>query len=224
MTDPLAEQDDASIPLSPEEREGLIPSYIALRGELNEAEQANILEDDAWAFARKREVLDEGFLNTLYKRMSGNVMRARRQSAPSSRVLLRTLNSSCIAEHSQDLRKARASRSAQLDQEEIEETEHDGHLAQQRQVHLARGTAHDSVNLRVQLATKLGRLSAKLPREAVDLAAKLAAKLDAERVDSLLEHQDIVLRRKRVLGSRDFDLDGAHDCPRLRRCDAGLLQ
>ena len=87
MTDPLTEQDDASTPLSPEEREGLIPSYIALRGELNEAEQANILEDDAWAFARKRDVLDEGFLNTLYKRMSGNVMRARRQSAPSSRVL-----------------------------------------------------------------------------------------------------------------------------------------
>jgi Fic-DOC domain mobile mystery protein B len=75
MTDPLAEQDDASTPLSPEEREGLIPSYITLRGELNEAEQANILAADAWAFSRKRDVLDAGFLNTLHKRMYGDVWR-----------------------------------------------------------------------------------------------------------------------------------------------------
>jgi Fic-DOC domain mobile mystery protein B len=75
MTDPLIEQDDASTPLSPEEREGLIPSYITLRGELNEAEQANILDADAWAFSRKRNVLDERFLNSLHKRMYGNVWR-----------------------------------------------------------------------------------------------------------------------------------------------------
>jgi Fic-DOC domain mobile mystery protein B len=75
VTDPLAEQDDASTPLSPEEREGLIPSYITLRGELNEAEQENFLEADAWAFSRKRDVLDEKFLNALHKRMYGNVWR-----------------------------------------------------------------------------------------------------------------------------------------------------
>lgn len=75
MTDPLAEPDDASTPFDAEEREGLIPSYITLRGELNEAEQANILEADAWAFSRKRNVLDEGFLNTLHERMYGNVWR-----------------------------------------------------------------------------------------------------------------------------------------------------
>lgn len=69
MTDPLAEQDDSSTPLSAEEREGLIPSYIALRGELNEAEQANILEADAWAFSRKRNALDRRFLNTLHHRL-----------------------------------------------------------------------------------------------------------------------------------------------------------
>ena len=73
MSDLLEEEDDASTPLSPEEREALIPSYITLRGELNEAEQANILEADTWAFSRRREVLDEGFLNTLHKRMYGNV-------------------------------------------------------------------------------------------------------------------------------------------------------
>lgn len=75
MTGLLDEADDASTPLTPEEREGLVPSYITLRGELNEAEQANILEADAWAFSRKRDVLDEGFLSTLHKRMYGNVWR-----------------------------------------------------------------------------------------------------------------------------------------------------
>jgi len=75
MTDPPLEQDDAAIPLSPEEREGLIPAYITLRGELNEAEQANILEAEEWAFARKRDVLSEKFLNDLHKRMFGRVWR-----------------------------------------------------------------------------------------------------------------------------------------------------
>ncbi len=75
MTDPLLEQDDASTPLTPEEREALIPSYITLRAELNEAEQANILEAEEWAFGRKRDVLDERFLKTLHKRMFGRVWR-----------------------------------------------------------------------------------------------------------------------------------------------------
>lgn len=57
MTDPLLEQDDANTPLTPEEREGLIPSYVTLRSELNEAEQANILEAEVWACSRKRNVL-----------------------------------------------------------------------------------------------------------------------------------------------------------------------
>ena len=75
MTDPLFDQDDAATPLAPEEREGLIPSYITLRHELNEAEQANILEAEGWAFARKRDVLDEKFLKSLHKRMFGRVWR-----------------------------------------------------------------------------------------------------------------------------------------------------
>ncbi len=75
MTDPLAPQDDAGTPLSEEEREGLMPSYITLRNELNEAEQANILEAEVWAFARKRGVLTEQFLSNLHKRMYGNVWR-----------------------------------------------------------------------------------------------------------------------------------------------------
>lgn len=71
--DPLVEQDDASTPLSPEEQEGLIPSYITLRSELNEAEQANIVDGEEWAFNRTRDVLSEKFLNDLHKRMFGRV-------------------------------------------------------------------------------------------------------------------------------------------------------
>ena len=37
MSDPLFEEDDAFTPLTAEEREGLIPSQITLRRELNEA-------------------------------------------------------------------------------------------------------------------------------------------------------------------------------------------
>jgi Fic-DOC domain mobile mystery protein B len=73
MTDPS--QDNASTPLSDEERAGLLLSYITLRSELNEAEQANILEGETWAFARKRNILDERVLNNLHKRMFGNVWR-----------------------------------------------------------------------------------------------------------------------------------------------------
>ncbi len=73
VTDLLLEQDDASTPLTHEEREGLFPSYITLRSELNEAEQSNILEAEEWAFARTRDVLNERFLTNLHKRMFGRV-------------------------------------------------------------------------------------------------------------------------------------------------------
>ena len=75
MNDPLVPQDDGRTELTEEESEGLIPSYITLRSELNEAEQANILDAEEWAFARKRDLLEEGFLNNLHKRMYGNVWR-----------------------------------------------------------------------------------------------------------------------------------------------------
>ncbi len=54
MNDAFDNPDDAATPLDEEEREDLIPSYVITRGELNEAEQANILEAEDWAFSRKR--------------------------------------------------------------------------------------------------------------------------------------------------------------------------
>ena len=71
--DRLIEYDDASTPLTSDERQGLIPSYITLRRELNEAEQTGILVAQRWAFARKRAVLDEKFLRDLHRRMFGKV-------------------------------------------------------------------------------------------------------------------------------------------------------
>lgn len=73
MTGPFEQSDDAATPLEEDEKEGLIPSYITTRGELNEAEQANILEATEWAFARKRDVLEERFLDKLHTRMFKHV-------------------------------------------------------------------------------------------------------------------------------------------------------
>ena len=73
MTDFLIEEDEASTPLTEEEREDLLPSYISLRSELNEAEQRNILAAEEWAFKSKRDILSEQFLKNLHKRMLGQV-------------------------------------------------------------------------------------------------------------------------------------------------------
>jgi Fic-DOC domain mobile mystery protein B len=74
MSNPLFDEDDeANTPLEAEEREQLIPSYITLRRELNEAEQINIADAAKWLASRKRDVLDEKFLRTLHTRMFGNV-------------------------------------------------------------------------------------------------------------------------------------------------------
>lgn len=74
MSDPLFDEDDeANTPLEAEEREQLIPSYITLRRELNEAEQINIADAAKWLASRKRDVLDEKFLRILHTRMFGQV-------------------------------------------------------------------------------------------------------------------------------------------------------
>ena len=77
MSDSLFEADDeANTPLTPEGRQGLIPTYITTRAELNEAEQENIAEADRWAFSRKRaDVVDIDFLMALHRRMLRRVWR-----------------------------------------------------------------------------------------------------------------------------------------------------
>ncbi len=69
------EAGDAATPITPAEREALIPTHVTLRSELNELEQQNIAEANAWAFERKRNVLDEAFLRGLHRRMFNKVWR-----------------------------------------------------------------------------------------------------------------------------------------------------
>jgi len=71
MTDPA----EAATLLTPAEREGLIPTHITLRSELNELEQQNIADASAWAFERKRNLLDEAFLKGLHRLMFNKVWR-----------------------------------------------------------------------------------------------------------------------------------------------------
>ena len=76
MPNPPFDRDhDANTPLTAEEREQLIPSYITLRHELNEAEQINIGVALRWADARRRDILDRDFLSELHQRMFGDVWR-----------------------------------------------------------------------------------------------------------------------------------------------------
>jgi Fic-DOC domain mobile mystery protein B len=72
MSGPLDEAKDAT-PLTPEEREGLIPSHVTLRSELNELEQQNILEADVWASLKRRDPVKEPFGRNLHRRMFRNV-------------------------------------------------------------------------------------------------------------------------------------------------------
>lgn len=76
MTDLFQEPEDAT-PLEPQEREGLLQTWITHRRDLNEAEEENIVEGAAWARGRRRlpleRMLSEDFMRTLHKRMFGDV-------------------------------------------------------------------------------------------------------------------------------------------------------
>lgn len=73
MTGPLDQPEDGATPLSPEEREGLIPTHVTLRGELNELEAQNIAEAEGSIFSRRRDPLSESFALSLHRRMFGKV-------------------------------------------------------------------------------------------------------------------------------------------------------
>jgi Fic-DOC domain mobile mystery protein B len=67
--------DDHATPLTPAERDELIPTHITLRSELNELEQRNIATADSWAFSRKHYIFKERFLKGLHRRMFNRVWR-----------------------------------------------------------------------------------------------------------------------------------------------------
>jgi Fic-DOC domain mobile mystery protein B len=68
--------DDAATPLTDEEIEGLIPTWITVRNDLNAAEQENIIVAEEWAMTRKHPtLLSESFVRKLHKRMFQEVWR-----------------------------------------------------------------------------------------------------------------------------------------------------
>jgi Fic-DOC domain mobile mystery protein B len=73
MTDPLVPLGDGRTLLSDDDRQGLIPTYVATRGDLFDAEQRNISR----ALRRRQptvdEILDDHYLRQLHRAMFGEV-------------------------------------------------------------------------------------------------------------------------------------------------------
>ncbi len=73
MSNELVEPDGAT-PLDPDEKEGLRFAHITRRGELDQLEQANIVEGLQWLKKKKNpDILSEGFVRDLHKRLFGQV-------------------------------------------------------------------------------------------------------------------------------------------------------
>ena len=61
-------------PLDPDESEGLVPTHVTTREELNRLEQENIVDAMQWLeTARPKDILSEAFLRKLHQRMFGRV-------------------------------------------------------------------------------------------------------------------------------------------------------
>lgn len=74
MSDPLFETSDGNTPIDEDEAEGLRLSWVRTRGDLNDAEAANILEARrAIRSPSLDEVLDDLWLRRLHERMFGDV-------------------------------------------------------------------------------------------------------------------------------------------------------
>jgi Fic-DOC domain mobile mystery protein B len=76
MTD-LFQEPDGATNLSPEDRRGILQTWITHRAELNKAEAQNILAGAAWARRRRglnpADLLDDKYAKALHKRMFGDV-------------------------------------------------------------------------------------------------------------------------------------------------------
>ena len=81
MTSRLPGDDAAgATPLTDEDIDGLIPTFVATRADLNLAEQANIEASTLWSFGRRRvanteRLLTIDFADRLHRRMFANVWR-----------------------------------------------------------------------------------------------------------------------------------------------------
>lgn len=75
MPDPLLPEGDGHTPLSPDDAAGLLPTYIATRGELYEAEQRNIASSMLKRAPSTQQILDDKYLRDLHRAMLGDVWR-----------------------------------------------------------------------------------------------------------------------------------------------------
>ncbi|MCR9220207.1 MAG: mobile mystery protein B [Alphaproteobacteria bacterium] len=74
----MYEKVDGQTALSPDDLVDLIPTHITTRGELNEAEQQNILAAESWIFSagnRRADILTFTFFQRMHRRMFGQVWR-----------------------------------------------------------------------------------------------------------------------------------------------------
>ena len=74
----LFDEPDGATPLDPDDAKGLIPTWVATRGDLNAAEQANIARAVTWASMSRRmgllaSLMTEESMKTLHRRMFGDV-------------------------------------------------------------------------------------------------------------------------------------------------------
>ena len=67
---------EGATPLDPDEARGLLLSHITSKAELDRWEQENIAAAETWALRRvPRDILTDGFIKRLHKRMFGTVWR-----------------------------------------------------------------------------------------------------------------------------------------------------
>ena len=74
----LFDEPEGATPLDPDDAKGLIPTWVATRGDLNAAEQANIAKAVTWASTSRRmrslaSLMTEESMKTLHRRMFGDV-------------------------------------------------------------------------------------------------------------------------------------------------------
>lgn len=74
MNELLIDGSEGTTPLDPEEAEGLLAPHVQTREQLNELENANIVQGQSWlARKRVRDLLKESFPRLLHKRLFGEV-------------------------------------------------------------------------------------------------------------------------------------------------------
>lgn len=87
----LFEYPKGATPLDPDECEGLIPSHVVNRAQLNELEQQNITQAELWlATARFKKINSEASLRKLHSQMFSQVWRWAGKYRTSAKILAST--------------------------------------------------------------------------------------------------------------------------------------